>query len=789
MFLHRWIEVLCRSVVRHPLMWFLLTLLPTLPALLEVRQLGLNTDVVRLLPDHSPAATWTRKLQNVVGDGGFFTILYKGDNRAALLRAVETTAAKVQALPEVESVAYTHPKDFIDTYRYLLISSSYLEKILDYVVSLKAEVNPFAADLLSEKNESAGQTAKKEKEEVTRLLDLYADLPAYHENSDGTIFGIFIRPKAGTVKIHDLYGLMRKLERISQESAEDFAVWSGVGGSQINNLREYEVIRADLNRSGTITVIAILAILIFSFRSVAVLPVLLFPLASGLLWAFALVPPVLGDLNIITSFLLMVLFGLGIDSSIHLVKRFQQELAESGAEKALLTTYRSTGISVLTSGVTTGLALLVLAFSDFRGFSEFGLIGGGAMLIMLLAMFTVMPPVLLLGVRFHLLQPSPNDRRKMPRQHQRLALLLVFCLPFCLLAAALNLRFDYNFNNLKPKIAGDQTFDACNNEVYKTRYLSPGAVYLAPDLPTLDKLSVLLEERMRESGTTFLKYTSIRNYAPDDEETAKRKDLLADIKGQLSGSWLKKIGDPRVRAWAEEIRDWVPPANQPYIEDLPSILTGPLLVGDAQALFVLGLYPNCTRGNGRNAMNFTREMYDLEIPPGVQGPVGEMPVFAEILWTVTAEGPWVLVASFVAVFLLVYLGNRSLRESLWITLPLVAGLILTVGILSLVGFRLNFFNVVIFPALVGMGVDSGVHFYQRWKELRKNTGKCYQELFEPLTICTLTSIMGYSGMIFAAHPGLRSIGILACLGLGCGWLASLVLFPGVLEYLRKRGLN
>jgi hypothetical protein len=119
-------------------------------------------------------------------------------------------------------------------------------------------------------------------------------------------------------------------------------------------------------------------------------------------------------------------------------------------------------------------------------------------------------------------------------------------------------------------------------------------------------------------------------------------------------------------------------------------------------------------------------------------------------------------------------------------MPLISGLLLTMGIMAVTAFRLNFFNVVIFPALIGMGVDSGVHFFRRWKELNMDTTACLQELFEPLTGCTVTTMMGYSGMVLASHPGLRSIGLLACLGLGCIWLTSLVLFPGFLEYLKKR---
>jgi predicted exporter len=47
-------------------------------------------------------------------------------------------------------------------------------------------------------------------------------------------------------------------------------------------------------------------------------------------------------------------------------------------------------------------------------------------------------------------------------------------------------------------------------------------------------------------------------------------------------------------------------------------------------------------------------------------------------------------------------------------------------------------------------------------------------------------MMGYSGMMFASHPGLRSIGLFAILGMACIWLVSLVLFPRALERARNR---
>ena len=85
-----------------------------------------------------------------------------------------------------------------------------------------------------------------------------------------------------------------------------------------------------------------------------------------------------------------------------------------------------------------------------------------------------------------------------------------------------------------------------------------------------------------------------------------------------------------------------------------------------------------------------------------------------------------------------------------------------------------------------MGVDNGVHYYRRWTEKRNNTAETQKELFEPLTVCTLTTMLGYSGMIFANHPGIHSIGVLACIGLSFIWGSSLFLLPGLLDWVYQK---
>lgn len=788
----RAIPRICASSVRRPWVWAACALLLVLLSLQGVARLGLDTNLIRLLPRSSPASENTRELETVVGGGGSFTVMFEGEDREALLAAVGAAAERIEGLDEVRSAVYRHPTGYYEKFRYLLIPAYYLEKIYDLVLEWQAEVNPFA-EYLDDADEGEDTYGSEEaRKDTEALIHRYGNLPPYYESEDGTVVAILVRPHRSVTSLSPLRTLFADLQRIAREEGRKHGLWSGVAGSLRNKIDEYDLIVSDLSRSGTITTLAILLTLVLSFASLRILPVLLFPLAAGLIVSFALVPVLVGDLNAITSFLLLVLLGMGIDYSIHLVKRFRLEVIREGGsplakEKVLgvLTrTYLSAGTAVLASGLTTALALGVLAVSDFRGFSDFGLIGSMAVLMILAAMFLVMPATLVLGER----AGAMRLRGRLPEfswiPGRGITALLLTATAAAAVIAFFGARFDYDFSNLKARVPESVEVKKRQRKVF-TNSGTPAAVYVAADVESLDRSLEIFGESRKRSGSTFGRIFSARDFAPDRVQASRRLELIAEIAEETAGSWTARIEDPERRRWVKDFNDWVRPARTPRFSDIPTGLKSRLFSKDGSNRFIIGIFPNIERSHGKNAMAFTRELYGIEAPEGLQGPMGETPVFAEILWIVTSEGPLLVGFSLIGIFLLVLYYQRSVRETLWILVPLLTGVVLTFGVIALAGVKLNFFSVVVIPSLLGLGVDDGVHYFRRWKELGGNTRETQRELFVPLTVTSLTTVMGYSGMVFASHSGLFSIGQLACIGLGLVWATSVFLLPGLLRWRER----
>ena len=106
-------------------------------------------------------------------------------------------------------------------------------------------------------------------------------------------------------------------------------------------------------------------------------------------------PFVVGSLNVATGFLFTIIAGNGINFGIIYMARYLEARRVGEAlESALSTAARETWIPTLTAGFAAAASYGSLGATDFRGFHDFGLIGGMGMLLCWLATFGVMPCLL-----------------------------------------------------------------------------------------------------------------------------------------------------------------------------------------------------------------------------------------------------------------------------------------------------------------------------------------------------------------------------------------------------------
>src|SRR5439155_2711663 len=179
-------------------------------------------------------------------------------------------------------------------------------------------------------------------------------------------------------------------------------------------------------------------------------------LIVGLGYTLAFATLAVGHLNILTITFVPILIGLAIDYGVHLISRYEEELRRGKNEEAALTRAMVyTGQGILTGAFTTAGAFLAMAFTNFKGIQEMGLICGGGLLICFIPMMTTLPELLLRApqnVNDHVQGDIAERRDRIENLWlQRPVMVMVFTLVLCAAAATQlpKVKFDYNLLHMQ----------------------------------------------------------------------------------------------------------------------------------------------------------------------------------------------------------------------------------------------------------------------------------------------------------------------------------------------------
>ncbi|MCP4757918.1 MAG: MMPL family transporter [Planctomycetes bacterium] len=148
--------------------------------------------------------------------------------------------------------------------------------------------------------------------------------------------------------------------------------------------------------SGGLALVAVLALLVFDFRSLADACCAILPVIVGFAGTFGLMGLIGLHLNFANLMVLPMIFGIGVDSGIHVVHRW---LSNPNVRPPGLWGGTGTGILLTTTTTVIGFASLMLA--EHRGIQSLAIVMVIGLLISLAASWTVLPAVLRIRTQRH----------------------------------------------------------------------------------------------------------------------------------------------------------------------------------------------------------------------------------------------------------------------------------------------------------------------------------------------------------------------------------------------------
>jgi len=390
---------------------------------------------------------------------------------------------------------------------------------------------PALERILQQARESLGRAGMPPSPGVTALFDAgdEAATETYITFNHGKIFLVTAHAPRDDLN-DDAVDCIRQL--IQQTKAEVSGVNVGLTGEPVLELDEMAQSQKDTMVAGIVSFVLCVLIFIYGYNETGRPIKASICLLVGLAYTFAFATLTVGHLNILTITFLPMLIGLAIDFGVHLITRYEEELHHGKTEaEALTKAMVFTGQGIFTGALTTAGAFAAMAFTDFKGIKEMGIICGGGLMVCLVPMMTLLPVLLLRGrqnVIDH--QIHEDDRRARIENFwlQRPVLITLIVVATSVLAAGQlkKVFFDYNLLNMQsaglPAVVYEQKLiDSADKSVLF------GAV-IADNLED----AVRLEKQIRALTNVVADVESMAGYL-HQEQNAKLQ-LITEIKNLVT---------------------------------------------------------------------------------------------------------------------------------------------------------------------------------------------------------------------------------------------------------------
>jgi uncharacterized protein len=572
-------------------------------------------------------------------------------------------------------------------------------------------------------------------------------------------------------------------------------------------------------------------------------------LAVTLAWSMGIITLTVGHLTIFSVMFISIVIGIGIDYGIYFLFRYEEEIfLGRNLKEALELTAARTGPGMFIGALTAGGTFYVLMLTDFRGIQELGFIAGTAILMAWVGMMTVFPALLMIVDRRHAARPrnqAPRahaiERMHVPvldrvTSYPRTVLVVAGVATLASLWAVPYVGFDYNLLNLQAKgtesvlwekrilaATGRSGFNglASATSLEELRKKQEAFAKL-PSVSDVDSVLRVIPDNQPEKIAIVKTFAPIvspvrvgRSSPVDIErlsralgELQRRLDIFATEAGDKLPADLKDLR-AKTAALINTLKTADREVAEPALSHLQSQLyrdftskffelqrnlnPRPVVLADVpeeihrkfigkRGDFLLQIHPRVDIWEREGARAFVRELRSVD--PDVTG----APIITyEAIGHMERAYYQGTIYAFLVVGILSFLMIRRVKETLLALLPLVLGLLWTMGLMRVFGIQFNMANVWGLPLIIGASAEFGLNVMVRYLEGRDHGGPLVaRSTVMGVALSGVSTMVGFGSLMIARHQGIYSLGLLLTVGSACGLFAALAVLPVILRLITRR---
>ena len=813
-------------LLRHGQLLWVLALVGAVPATLRTASLyaNLHSEMEELLPPDAASVRAVAELRQRMPGLQFLGVLADvGEHApperiAAAERFIDDLAARVRAYPSDlvggVRVGFAAERAFIEQHAALLLDRADFQTMRGRLEErLRWEFGQRAGTLIDD-SEPAPPLDFSDLEQRYRQNTKWTDLTGDRfSNPRLGLSLLLIETAKFSTSAHAAKALLARV-------ASDVAALGGPGGYALGmrvgytgdvaiSAEETAALMQDLTLSSLLVVLAVTLALLLFFRWWPSVLALLLPLTLSTVYAFALAS-LLGVtvLNSNTAFLGSIIVGNGINFGIVQLARYLEERRGGhDVRAALARSLWGTRVGTLSAALAAAVAYASLTAMQFRGFRQFGIIGGIGMVLAWASTFVLSPPLLAWLDRkarpaeaagFGLLERlRPMTKlASFVARYPRAILLVGVALTFTALLqvrefSTAQLEYDLSRMRRADTWASGEGYWGKKMDTMLGQYLTP--VVMLTNGPAEARA---LAQALREAGKSppldamVDQVRTLDDLLPPDQ-TARirdvertRKQLTANVRAHLTDQQRQQVDTV-----------FGPDAAAPIAFDtIPETLLKGMKERNGRADSAVLVFPKLTAGlwDGPKNAAFVAALRDIARVPERTGGVaarvaGGPPLTADVIASMSHDGPIASLLAFIGVMLTVLVLFRGRMATPFVLASLLAGVLWMLALCMAMRIKINFINFVAFPITFGIGVDYAVNVMARFVgDGGRDVGSAIRGTGGAVSLCSATTIIGYSSLLVAKNLGLYYFGFLAVLGeLTCLTVAVIVL-PAALLWWRQR---
>lgn len=782
--------------------------------------LKLKSDFKELLPENFQSVKdLDRIIKRAPGTGGLIVAIESDDPQSSI-RFANALIEKLKTYPPdtISSIDYNAKtvKQFFEDHKYLYMDLEDLQELHDRldrrIKREKVKHSGLFMSFQTEDEEKADFSTDDIEDKYKKKTANYSEyIDGYFFAEKGRLMAVIIKPPGASTGIDFSRKLVGRVEATIQElNPQSFNPTMKVGltGKYKRVLYEYQTLIDDILSTALLCVALVSLAVFFYYRRFRMVWLMGWAVFNGCAWTFALTTWHIGYLNTQTAFLGSVIIGNGINHGLILMARYLEERkAGKNAYDSLMIAIPSTFAGTLASSCTTSVAFAVLIFTNIRGFSQFGFIGGLGMFLCWVAAYTVLPVFLSISeqiwpvVRENKVHKEPFSFMKyfslaLPRYAKQVsqAGIVFTLLSIPVIAYYIPHSLEYDFAKLRVQNSKKEMKEeaALNDRIRSIFGGSTTPSVLLVDRE--DQVGPLCDEIKRKNNLDPLEKQmvesckSLASYVPIDQDV--KIEWLQKIRKLLEGSSLNFLNENQKKEMEKFKSQFI--SKKVALKDVPEEVVRNFREKNGDLGKLVYVYPSGGEKNnlndGKNLIHFADIIRKNTLPDGsVVTASGDSVIFSDLLSAVVHDGPLASFWAFVAVCLVVVLIFREVRACIIIIGTLVCGVLWMGALMPLFSIKINFFNFIAIPTTFGIGVDYGVNVYQRYKlEGAGSLPKVLRTTGGAVVLCSVTTIIGYATLIIAKNQALVSFGWIGILGEVTCIVSALVFVPALLIRREKK---